>query len=77
VRKFITGKKYQNKFKDVDIIAAPVPVTTDRDDLINFVEPYFERNGLMIGITYIKYKSVVLNILIFSYDASSDFQITI
>jgi hypothetical protein len=37
-------------FQDVDIIAAPVPVTTDKDDYINFVEPYFERNGLIIGI---------------------------
>jgi ABC-type amino acid transport substrate-binding protein len=37
-------------FQDVDIIAAPIPVTTDKDDYINFVEPYFERNGLIIGM---------------------------
>ncbi|CAB3377521.1 Hypothetical predicted protein [Cloeon dipterum] len=34
--------------KDVDIIAAPLPVTSDLDDAINFVEPSYERVGLSI-----------------------------
>jgi hypothetical protein len=53
--------KKRSRFKvmfrqDVDIIAAPLAVTTDRDEFVNFVEPYFERNGLMIGIKRLVYQ---------------------
>ncbi|XP_059484731.1 ionotropic receptor 25a-like isoform X2 [Neocloeon triangulifer] len=34
---------------DVDIVAAPFVVTSELDDVVNFVEPYFERIGLSIA----------------------------
>lgn len=36
-------------FKETDIIVAALTMTSEREEVIDFVAPYFEQSGLLIG----------------------------
>jgi hypothetical protein len=49
-------------FQDLDLICAPLVMTAERDDVIDFIIPYIEQTGISIGLMqrFILSKSVVL-----------------
>lgn len=36
-------------FKDIDIAVAPMKMTAEREEVIDFVAPYYEQTGILIG----------------------------
>lgn len=37
-------------FQDIDIAVAPMKMTAEREEVIDFVAPYFEQTGILIGL---------------------------
>lgn len=35
--------------QDIDIAVAPMKMTAEREEVIDFVAPYFEQTGILIG----------------------------
>lgn len=38
-------------FQNIDIAVAPMKMTAEREEVIDFVAPYFEQTGILIGLS--------------------------
>lgn len=43
--------------QDIDIAVAPMKMTAEREEVIDFVAPYYEQTGILIG--GFKFKGVI------------------
>lgn len=58
--------------KDLDLICAPLVMTAERDEVIDFIIPYIEQTGISIGTRDITLKNINnVKILMCSFEAAS------
>lgn len=39
-------------FQEIDIAVAPMKMTAEREEVIDFVAPYYEQTGILIGLRF-------------------------